>query len=68
MVIVTTDSCVGGLDCLGDATKPGTGLGSSFGGSGVSYHSRKGLERYVFVATVGLIVLFTGLAVMSIML
>lgn len=46
----------------------GTGLGSSFGGSGVSYHSRKGLERYVFAATIGLTVLFTGLAVMSIML
>jgi len=46
----------------------GTGLGRSFGGGGVSYHSRKGLEKYLFAATIGLVILFTGLSVISIML
>lgn len=46
----------------------GAGLGSGFGGSSVSYHSRKGLEKYVFAATIGLIILFVGLAIISMVL
>lgn len=44
----------------------GTGLGSGFGGSNVSYHSKKGLEKYVFGLTIGLITLFVLLAVLNI--
>ena len=46
----------------------GTGLGKSFGGAGVSYHSRKGLERYMFAGTIGLAILFAGLALIGIIL
>lgn len=36
----------------------GTGLGSSWGGQGVSYHSKRGMEKILFVATVVLAILF----------
>lgn len=35
----------------------GTGLGSTFGG-GESYHTKRGLEKVLMYATVGLIVAF----------
>lgn len=40
----------------------GGGLGSAFGGSG-SYHTRRGMEKALFSATIGLAVIFTGLSV-----
>jgi len=36
----------------------GSGLGSSFGGSGVHYHSKRGMEKIVFGFTVFLAIAF----------
>lgn len=36
----------------------GTGLGSSFGGGGEHYQSRRGVEKIVFYATIGLAAAF----------
>jgi len=37
----------------------GTGLGSAWGGGGETYHTKRGLEKVLFYATIGLVVLFT---------
>ena len=44
----------------------GTGLGSSWSGGGQSYHSRRGFEKVVFRATIGLAVLFVTLSILPI--
>jgi len=36
----------------------GTGLGSTFGGSGEMYSTKRGVERIVFIGTIVLVVLF----------
>jgi len=36
----------------------GSGLGSTFGGSGTSYHSKRGMEKIVFGLTVFLAISF----------
>ena len=36
----------------------GAGLGSSFGGSGELYRSKRGVERIFFIITIALIVFF----------
>lgn len=41
----------------------GTGLGRSFGST--SYHSRRGLETMLFRLTIGLVVLFVGISIVS---
>jgi len=40
----------------------GSGLGTSWGGGGASYHTRQGLEKLLFRFTIVLIVVFVGLA------
>lgn len=37
----------------------GTGLGSAWGGGGDSYHTKRGVEKVLFYATIALIALFT---------
>lgn len=37
----------------------GTGLGSTWGGGGETYHTRRGVEKVIFNATLVLIVLFS---------
>lgn len=37
----------------------GTGLGSTWGGGGETYHTKRGLEKVLFYATIALIVIFT---------
>lgn len=44
----------------------GSGLGGAFGGEGATYHSRRGLEKFLFRATIFLGVLFFGLAIYSV--
>ena len=46
----------------------GTGLGSTFGGSGELYQSRRGVEKIIFYATVGLSVAFGILSLLLIIL
>lgn len=41
----------------------GSGLGSAFGTSGESYHTRRGLEKVVFIASIVLTVLFAANAI-----
>lgn len=36
----------------------GSGLGSTWSGGGETYHTRRGIEKVLFYATIGLIVLF----------
>jgi preprotein translocase subunit SecG len=36
----------------------GAGLGKTFGGGGVQYHSKRGMEKLLFRATIVLAVLF----------
>lgn len=38
----------------------GSGLSASFGGDGSSYHTKRGLEKILFIATIVLSVLFIG--------
>ena len=40
----------------------GSGLGTSWGGGGASYHTRQGLEKLLFRLTIVLVVVFVGLA------
>jgi len=46
----------------------GTGLGSTWGGGGETYHTRKGVEKIVFVATIIGIVCFVLLSLASLLL
>lgn len=46
----------------------GTGLGAAFGGEGNVYRTKRGVERYVFVATIVLAVLFLTTALGSTLL
>lgn len=45
----------------------GTGLGSTWGGGGESYHTRRGLERVLFYFTIVCIVIFAGVSLAIIM-
>ncbi len=44
----------------------GTSLGGAFGGEGNVYRSRRGAEKFLFVATIVLAVIFVGLAIANI--
>ncbi len=46
----------------------GTGLGSTWGGGGETYHTRKGVEKVVFVATIIGIVLFILISLAGLMI
>ena len=38
----------------------GSGLGSTWGGGGETYHTRRGVEKVVFIATIVCTALFIG--------
>lgn len=44
----------------------GTGLGKAWGGSGGSYHSKRGMERGLFILTVVLALIFAGLSAVNV--
>lgn len=44
----------------------GTGLGSAFGGEGNVFATRRGIERWLFIATIVLSVLFLGTALVNV--
>ncbi|HZZ98962.1 MAG TPA: preprotein translocase subunit SecG [Candidatus Saccharimonadia bacterium] len=46
----------------------GAGLGSSWGGGGESYHTKRGIERVLFGFTIVGIVLFVILSVINVLL
>ena len=46
----------------------GTGLGGAFGSDSATYRSRRGIEKYLFNATIVLGVLFAGIAIANIII
>lgn len=46
----------------------GTGLGSTFGGSGGVYLTKRGLEKKLFIATIVLAIIFFAVSVLGIIL
>lgn len=46
----------------------GTGLGSSFGGSGELYQSKQGVEKIVFYATIVFTVIFAIISLLLVVL
>jgi len=46
----------------------GTGLGNTFGGEGNIYRTKRGLEKTLFRGTIGLSVIFFGLALAVLLL
>jgi preprotein translocase subunit SecG len=46
----------------------GTGLGTTFGGTGQMYHSKRGVEKIIFGLTIVLAVVFTLLSLLNIRL
>ncbi len=40
----------------------GTGLGSTWGGGGETYHTRRGIEKVLFYFTIASITIFAGLS------
>jgi preprotein translocase subunit SecG len=44
----------------------GSGLGSIFGGDGGVYRTRRGVEKTIFNATIGLVILFFILALTAV--
>ena len=46
----------------------GTGLGTTWGGSGEFYHSKRGAERVVFVLTIFLSILFFAISIVSLLI
>ncbi|MBU0576231.1 preprotein translocase subunit SecG [Patescibacteria group bacterium] len=45
----------------------GTGLGSTWGGGGETYHTKRGLEKVLFYLTITMIVIFAGVSLAIIM-
>lgn len=46
----------------------GSSLGVTFGGSGESYRSKRGLEKFLFYVTIVLAVLFASIAIFSLVI
>jgi protein translocase SecG subunit len=46
----------------------GTGLGSSFGGDSNAYSTRRGAERFIFIGTIIIAILFFAISVARILL
>jgi len=43
----------------------GTGLGSTWGGGGETYHTKRGVEKVVFYLTIAGVIVFTLVSVLS---
>lgn len=46
----------------------GTGLGSTFGGEGNVYRTKRGLEKYLFILTIVLAAIFLGVSLVNILI
>ena len=44
----------------------GTGLGAGFGGSDMYYHTKRGMEKIIFIATIALSALFIGVGLLRV--
>lgn len=47
--------------------KQGSGLSGAFGGEGEFYHTKRGAEKFLFISTIVLSVLFFGAAIVNIL-
>jgi protein translocase SecG subunit len=47
--------------------KQGSGLSGAFGGEGEFYHTKRGPEKFLFISTIVLSVLFFGTAIVNIL-
>jgi len=43
----------------------GLGIGKTFGGSSLSYHTKRGAEKAIFVSTIVMGVIFVGLSILN---
>jgi protein translocase SecG subunit len=46
----------------------GTGLGTAWGGTGASFHSKRGFEKILFLATVVVAALFLLLSIVNVII
>jgi preprotein translocase subunit SecG len=46
----------------------GAGLGGAWGGTGTSYHSKRGAEKLLFRATIILAAIFLGTSILSVIM
>ena len=46
----------------------GSGLGATWGGGGETYHTRRGVEKVIFIATIVGVVLFIATSIALLML
>ncbi len=53
------------LICVILVQQQGTGLGGSFGGEGNVYRSKRGAEKFLFYATIGLSIAFFVIAIVA---
>ena len=47
--------------------RQGAGLSGAFGGEGEFYHTKRGAEKFLFVSTIALSVLFFGTALVNVL-
>lgn len=47
---------------------PSTSIGSAFGGNSSRYHTKKGAEKFIFLSTIILSVLFIAISLVNILL
>ena len=45
----------------------GSGLGSAWGGSSETYHTKRGVEKALFTLTIILVIAFTGISILSLL-
>ncbi|MCC6710751.1 MAG: preprotein translocase subunit SecG [Candidatus Pacebacteria bacterium] len=45
----------------------GSGLGSTWGGGGETFHTRRGVEKLIFTLTIVAIILFAAVSIASLM-
>ncbi|MFZ5438043.1 MAG: preprotein translocase subunit SecG [Patescibacteria group bacterium] len=45
----------------------GSGLGSTWGGGGETFHTRRGVEKVIFTMTIVAIILFAAVSIVSLM-
>lgn len=48
--------------------RQGSGLSGAFGGEGEFHHTKRGAEKFLFIATIVLAILFFGTAIANIIL
>lgn len=46
----------------------GSGLGSAFGGAGVTYQTKRGFEKWLYYATIVLVIIFIGTAIANLLI